>query len=167
MSEIRPICEAEAEPFLALLCGVFDLDVSRARGVFFNEPFFDLKRKWALFEEGRMVSILTTVPLSFGWGAAIGIAGVATAKEHQRKGKATQLLEAVLAQAERSQEAAAFLFARETGFYERCGFRALDIVVRARIRSHPEPRPPDPMEIDEVVRRYDFWSGENPDRLRR
>ncbi|MER3466893.1 MAG: hypothetical protein C4340_07395, partial [Armatimonadota bacterium] len=62
---VRTIREHETPAFLALLCDVFDLNPARAENVFRSEPFFDLDRKWALFEGERMVSCLTTVPLLF------------------------------------------------------------------------------------------------------
>ncbi|MFQ3677072.1 MAG: GNAT family N-acetyltransferase, partial [Fimbriimonadaceae bacterium] len=131
MTEIRPIRGDEAETFLRLLCDVFELDFNRAHGVFFNEPMFDLQSKWALFDRGRMVSILTTVPLSFGWGDAIGIAGVATAPPERGKGRAGALVRFVVQNAFDLGCRSAYLFARQTAVYERVGFEVIDRVVRA------------------------------------
>ena len=97
MIEIRPIRKSEAESFLTLLCNVFDLDIVRARHVFFKEPMFDLERKWALFEDGELRTILTTAPLEFGFGRAFGVAGVATEPKHQGRGLAQRIIEHVLA----------------------------------------------------------------------
>ena len=82
MTEIRPIRLDETDAFLRILCTVFELDFFRAQGLFREEPLFDIDRKWALFERGEMVSILTTTPLIFGWGKANGIAGVAALITH-------------------------------------------------------------------------------------
>jgi N-acetylglutamate synthase-like GNAT family acetyltransferase len=167
MIEIRTVQPAEAEEFLRLLCDVFELDVERARGVFFKEPMFDFDRKWALFEDGRMTSILTTVPLLFGWGRGVGIAGVATRKDRRGTGRAAHLLEHVLEQGIERGEGAAFLFARRTELYERVGFQVLDEVVRGRIRCTAEPDAPPALEIAEIERLYEAWADEHPDRLRR
>ena len=96
MIEIRPIHRQEADTFLELLCKVFALDLARAKHVFFKEPMFDLERKWALFEDGKMLSILTTTPLQFGFGKAFGIAGVATEESARGRGLGGQILGRVL-----------------------------------------------------------------------
>jgi GNAT superfamily N-acetyltransferase len=166
LTEIRPIRNYEAEPFLELLCDVFGLDVHRAYDVFFSEPMFDLNRKWALFEGSEMVSILTTTPLNFGWGRAFGIAGVATRKSRQREGHATRLLQRVLREGERSGEPAALLFARETAVYERNGFELLDRVIRAPLKTSAEKDSP-VIEMEEAELIYDAWAAGHPDRLRR
>jgi GNAT superfamily N-acetyltransferase len=166
MTDIRPVREAEAEDFLHLLCDVFDLDFNRAHDVFFAEPFFDLNRKWALFEAGRMVSILTTTPLEFGWGRAVGIAGVATLPQLRKEGYATRLLQRVLRESERNGEGPALLFAREPALYERNGFEALDRVIRAPLRLVPETMT-DSIPNETVESLYNAWASAHPDRLRR
>ncbi|MGV3617849.1 MAG: GNAT family N-acetyltransferase [Fimbriimonas sp.] len=166
MTEIRPIRETEAEPFLQLLCDVFNLDYNRAYDVFFSEPMFDLQRKWALFEGAEMVSILTTTPLTFGWGNAIGIAGVATRVNRQREGHASRLLQRVFRESERRGEGPALLFAREAELYERNGFEPLDRIIRAKVILDPEEIT-DPMEQVDIERLYNEWSAAHPDRLRR
>lgn len=167
MIVVRPIEEPEAATFLALLCRVFDLDVARAETIFYSEPFFDLNRKWALFEGGRMRSILTTVPLVFGDGPAFGIAGVATDPEHQGRGLGERLLRGVLNHGRDTDEERALLFAHQTPLYERCGFRALDHVIRAPLR--PENSNPDAplMPFDEVEEQYNQWANEGVHRLQR
>jgi len=167
MTEIRPIREGEAEEFLRVLCQVFDLDFARARGIFYTEPLFDLKRKWALFQNGQIVSLLTTVPLTFGWGRAIGIAGVATKKENRRQGFAAALMKQVLASSVANGETAAYLFANEPKLYESSGFQVLDHVVRARLRTLPEERLPPSLEFAEIKQAYDAWAEQSPARLRR
>ncbi len=167
MNEIRPIRDGEAEAFLELLCEVFELDYSRAQGIFFSEPMFDLQRKWALFDRGQMISILTTVPLEFGWGRAIGIAGVATKGSRRRQGLAGILLNYVLAQSEKIGEDAAFLFAKQTTVYERSGFSLVDKVIRAPIRALGDISDHEPLPIEEVMKLYEHWSYANDNRLRR
>ncbi len=166
MIEIRPIREAEAEAFLRTLCEAFELDFDRASTLFFREPFFDLSRKWALFDSGRIVTLLTTTPLIFGWGRAIGIAGVATIASRQREGLAGQLIERVCREAERAGEGAVLLFAADTRLYQAQGFEALDRVIRADIARHKgvESRELTKVEVRSV---YDGWSEQHPDRLRR
>lgn len=166
MTEIRTVKEGEAEDFLRLLCRAFDLDFNRAYDVFFTEPFFDLNRKWALFEGREMVSILTTTPLTFGWGKAIGVAGVATDPDRQREGHATRLLQRVFRESERRGEGPALLFARETELYAANGFEALDRVIRAPLLVCPE-NDSAPVGAPYIRERYTAWSEAHPDRLRR
>lgn len=167
MTVIRPIESNEAAAFLHLLCEVFNLDVGRAESIFYSEPFFDLNRKWALFENGQMRSILTTVPLEFGDGPAFGIAGVATLAAHQKRGLAGRLLQAVLNHAQDSGEPRALLFAHEIGVYERCGFRVLDHVIRAPIEPSATHDEFDLMPFTDVETLYTAWSQRDPMRLRR
>jgi predicted N-acetyltransferase YhbS len=164
--EIRPIRREEAEMFLELLCGVFGLDLTRAQSIFFTEPMFDLNRKWALFDGPRMVSILTTTPLTFGWGKAFGIAGVATRKERQGEGFGGKLLDQVILESRRIGEDGALLFAKETSLYNRVGFRTLDVVVRAGLQSKPW-EPNEAFEEDTVRKIYTAWASRHPARLRR
>ncbi len=166
MSSVRRIEAGETAEFLALLCRVFGLDPVRAQEVFYTEPFFDLDRKWAVFEGGRIVSILTTTPLLFGWGRAIGIAGVGTDADERGRGHGLRLIEAVLEAAEQEGEGPALLFAHQTGLYERAGFEAVDEVVRAPIASS-EQEPEETLPFDEVRRLYDAWAAGSPARLRR
>src|SRR2546423_4227768 len=165
--EIRPIRAGEAETFLRLLCTVFDLDYGRAHRIFFTEPLFDLNRKWALFENGEMRSILTNVLLEFGWGKAIGIAGVATPVEHQGKRFASHLLECVIEAATKDGETGALLFARNPALYERQGFAVMDQVVRGAIDVTKEREPFGLLDFQEVQNRYETWSLQDPNRLRR
>jgi predicted acetyltransferase len=167
MVEIRPITTNEGERFLRLLCSVFHLDYKRAESIFFTEPLFDLDRKWALFEAGRMTSILTTVPLRFGWGDAIGIAGVATEPDRQGQGLAAQLLIEVLRQSKHANEGAAFLFAKDPRVYERVGFKTVDSVIRGVVRDDRPHERHRPLALEEVQVVYDEWSERDPGRLRR
>jgi len=165
--EIRPIRAGEAETFLRLICEVFDLDYGRAHRIFFAEPMFDLNRKWALFEDGQMRSILTTVLLEFGWGNAIGIAGVATRRECRGKGLAAELLNTVLRAADASGDKGALLFAKNPTLYSRLGFSTLDDVIRGPIQATPEREPFEIVDFQDVQDRYDRWALQDPNRLRR
>jgi len=168
MTDIRPIREAEGERFLQLMCDVFGLEFNRAYDVFFNEPYFDLDRKWALFEGPEMVSILTTTPLEFGWGRAVGIAGVATRESKRGEGFASRLLQRVLRDSERAGEAPTLLFAQDRKLYERNGFEPLVEIVRGVVRGEPqEDDPGELLDPEEVEARYAAWANESPDRLRR
>jgi GNAT superfamily N-acetyltransferase len=149
------------------MCTVFGLDFNRAYDVFFTEPLFDLNRKWALFEGREMISILTTSSLEFGWGKAIGIAGVATSEDRQGEGHASKLLQKVLKDAELHGEGPALLFARDLRFYERNGFEALDRVIRAPLKTVDEGHEFDSLDFEVIRAKYDAWSAEHPDRLRR
>ena len=165
MTEIRSIRLDEADTFLHILCDVFDLDFFRAQGLFKEEPLFDLNRKWALFEGGEMVSILTTTPLKFGWGNAVGIAGVATKPTRQREGHARKLLERILVESERAGEGPALLFAADIRLYEAAGFKPVDQVVRGPVLSLPMEIDLDPISVADLKQKYETWSAADPSRL--
>lgn len=167
MTEIRPIKESEAEAFLSLLCKVFELDFNLAYDIFFTEPMFDLNRKWAIIEGQEIVSVLTTTPLEFGWGKAVGIAGVATHPDRRNEGYGRRLIERVLRDSERAGEEAAMLFATDLRLYESLGFEGLDRVVRGPITSLPLEVDLPTYDFAELRARYDAWASEHPDRLRR
>jgi hypothetical protein len=149
------------------MCTAFSLDFSRARSVFFTEPYYNLDRKWALFDTGRMVSVLTTTPLLFGWGNAVGIAGVATELSSKRLGHAARLIEHVLEASVAAGEGPAVLFARDPRLYERVGFGTVDFVMRGQLPSHESWEFQSPMRTDEVQSIYTAWSEKDADRLRR
>lgn len=165
MVECRPIHEHESEAFLGLLCDVFHLDRERAASIFYSEPFFDLTRKWALFEEGEMRSILTLTPLQFGFGPAFGIAGVATAEGARRRGLAQRLLEDVLARADEEGLGSAMLFAHETEVYRRVGFEVIDMVVRGPVWTSGWGEKGHSLGTEEVIRRYTEWQKGDERRL--
>ena len=167
MIEIRTILPREAEEFLALLCLVFGLDQSRAREVFFTEPTYDLKRKWALFADGQMRTILTTSALTFGWGRAIGIAGVATHPAWHGLGNGRRLLETVLERSEAQGEPSALLFAHRESLYARCGFQTVDEVVRAPIETSLAPEAGTELPLEKVQAAYTEWAGRDLAWLRR
>lgn len=167
MEEIRPIVRAEAEQFLHLLCDVFALDFKLAESIFFNEPLFDLNRKWALFDGHKMLSIMTTVPLSFGWGKGIGIAGVATRPDCRGGGLAGRLLDHVLERSRACGETSAFLFAKDARLYERIGFTVVDEVVRGRISEPESKAKPSVLSLDEIQAVYNAWAARKACRLRR
>ncbi len=165
MIEVRRIRDCESGTFLELLCGVFHLDQARAKPVFYDPVLYDLNRKWALFNGGEMCSILTTTGLRFGWGACIGIAGVATRPSFERRGYAQRLLETVLEAAEADGEGPAMLFAHKQTLYKRVGFSLVDEVVRGAIittREHGEQRT---LLDSEIQHHYRRWSSQTPDRL--
>jgi GNAT superfamily N-acetyltransferase len=149
------------------LARVFELNPERARGIIEHEPFYDLRRKWALFDAGRMVSILTTVPLEFGWGRAIGLAGVATDLDVQGLGYAGRLIGRVLESARSEGEDVAFLFAENPRAYEKAGFTVIDGVIEGPVVLQPEPPIKELLTYDEVRLIYDRWAMGHPNRLRR
>lgn len=167
MTDIRPIRLDETDIFLKILCDVFELDFFRAQSLFKEEPMFDINRKWGLFEGGEMVSILTTTPLTFGWGNAVGIAGVATLASRQREGHARKLINRVLIESEKAGEGPALLFAADTRLYESAGFEGIDRVVRGPIVTLPLEVSLDSIGLEELQGMYNDWAEEHPDRLRR
>lgn len=164
--EIRTIAENEAVTFLQIVCDAFDLDFARARTVYFNEPFFDLSRKWTLIDDGHLASVLTCVPLQFGWGEAVGIASVATRPNFRSRGYATELLRSVIGQYEDRGVRAVYLFAQNPAMYYRMGFEPIDDMIRVPLPPQ-EADGSDMMPFEEVRRIYDAWAGGHPDRLRR
>lgn len=166
--EIRTIKAEEGDEFLQILCTVFGLDFDRAKQVFYTDPLFELDRKWALFEAGRMVSILTTTGLEFGWGKAIGIAGVATLEAERRRGLGSALIEHVLEASSRRDEAPALLFANQPEIYAAAGFEVIDEVIQGVIPGEPESDPPKrPIGFEVVKALYENWSAQDANRLKR
>lgn len=165
--DIRTIKKREADDFLTLLCKVFELDPSRARHVFYKEPMFDLSRKWALFKDGEMTTILTTTPLQFGWGQAFGIAGVATDPNFRGQGLAQRLIEKVIEHGASSGEAGCILFAHKEEVYRRAGFETVDTVVKGEIKVSPDLGPVDILRFSEVKSKYDAWAKADEGRLLR
>lgn len=166
MTEIRTIAEHECNDYLAVLCAAFDLDRQRAQTAFFGEPYFSLNRKWAAFLDRRLVSILTVVPIEFGDGKGIGIAGVATSEDARGKGVASELLQHVCDHYSQQGMPKALLFARSDGLYKRVGFTELD-----KVFSQPLPLgralKPRQLSSDKVRALYDRWAAADLRRLRR
>ncbi|MFM9872252.1 MAG: GNAT family N-acetyltransferase [Fimbriimonadaceae bacterium] len=167
MIEVRQIQEDEVAGFLELLCEVFGLDHGRASTVFYSEPFYDLRRKWALFADGQMASILTTTPLDYGFGKAIGIAGVGTLEIHRNKGYGEKLLQIVLDDATANGEPHAILFAHQEVLYKRCGFETVDHVIRASINQTCQLPYTGMIPEAQVEQMYAEWAKQNPLRLNR
>jgi len=157
----------ECDRFLAILCEVFDLDYDLAHGVFFADPGFDPARKWALFIEGEMQTILTTTPLQFGSSHAIGIAGVATLPAARGKGYAERLVSEVCSVSEAQGVSEAILFAKRRGLYEKCGFEVVDELVRGPIATLPTDTVGPALSFSEVEQLYADWSHQDSRRLRR
>ena len=114
-----------------------------------------------------LLSIMTTVPLIFGWGRAIGIAGVATRADRRGQGLAGMLIEKVLAESRAQGETAAFLLAKDARLYERIGFEVVDEIVRAGIREQEPEERPDVVSFEQARVIYDIWASRHPARLRR
>ncbi len=165
--ECRTIHKEEAEEFLGLLCEVFELDIGRAASVFFSEPFFALDRKFALFCDGVMTSILTTTPLEFGIGRAVGIAGVATRNSARGLGYAERLLDFALEASSVRGEGKAVLFAHQETVYKRAGFETLDVVIKGPVKCSEIRNPVDALSFEEVTRRYAKWERSDDRWLRR
>lgn len=164
--EIRRIQPHEARTYLSLLCRVFSLDLDRAEPVFFAEPYYSFSSKWALFDEGRMASILSVTPLEFGWGKAHGIAGVATDSDFRGRGLATVLLEHVLDHCAKEDMAPSLLFAHQPKLYERVGYQEIDVVLKGMLRTTDE-RSIHRLEMPEITDIYAKWASADENRLRR
>lgn len=162
MIECRPIRMDESGAYLNLLCAVFDLDASRASQVFYSEPFFGMTRKWGLFLDGDLVSILSLTPLEFGWGHAVGVAGVATDARSRGRGMGQRLLEAALA-----DEPSAILFAYRPTLYARLGFQVIDEVVNGELLCSSDQPELEIMDAPSIQAAYEDWASRDPARLRR
>ena len=167
MTEIRPLREGEESQFVGLLADVFALDADLALPLFTSDPMYQRERNWGLWVGGRMVSCLTTRPLEFGWGRAVGIAGVSTLEAARGEGYAARLIERVLKESERAGEGPALLFCIDDRLYGRLGFEPLDCVVHAQVRSSGKPTPMEEPTLAEIRARYDAWALRSPERLRR
>lgn len=163
--EIRTIREDESEDFIKAICEVFKIKLDLAKNFYFSDPFYDLDRKWALFESGRMVAILTTTGLEFGWGRAMGIAGVGTLESERGRGLARRLLSHVLESAEALGEAPALLFALDTKLYESVGFEAVDDVIQGLIKGSREFSDSEIVDSEFVHDHYATWQSRDPNRL--
>ena len=166
MTEIRTIRQDECEEYLSVLCESFALDLGRARTAFFGEPYFSLDRKWCLIKDRTIISILTIVPIEFGDGRGIGIAGVATREEERGSGHASELLNFVCDYYAANGAPKALLFAKEQSLYEGVGFTLSDCVyvqpLTAGRAAHPQP-----VDKGKVKAIYDEWATRDPRRLRR
>jgi len=165
MIDIRPIFANEAEAYVKVLCDTFSLDFRRVMSILFDPMFSDFYTKWALFDSGVVESILTTVPVSFGWGLGIGISGVATRESSRRKGYARQLLDTVHQTNENAGRPVALLFARDTRLYEDIGYVVVDDVVRASIKNIKIRRKVGPIETPSVHYLYNRWAEQDESRL--
>ncbi|MBL8048629.1 MAG: GNAT family N-acetyltransferase [Chthonomonas sp.] len=165
--EIRRVLEREEPEFLRVLCTVFDLDHSRARGIFFKEPLHDARQNWAVFQDGIISSILTLTPLHFGWGLSYGISGVATLPDARRTGLAGELLSRAMESARAEGALGFMLFAHQLELYANHGFRPVDRVWRAPLVAGETLDPIVPVSNEEVVALYSAWADEHPARLRR
>ena len=167
MLEIRSIKQAETPEFIELLSLVFDLHSEKVKPLFYNDPFYDLDRKWAIFDRGVMSSILTTVPLHFGIGKAYGIAGVATHPSKRGMGLASTLLSEVMSKSEKVGEHFGLLFAEDKRLYEGLGFSEIDRVIKGSIISEKRHSPVKPTNIKYIRECYNNWSEKNPLILKR
>ena len=96
MTESRAVRSEELDSMLSLMCDAFGLPFGPARELFYKDPYFDIDRKRVLVIDGEIASCLTIVEAPLWIGRAVvnvaGIAGVATAPAHRRKGYAARLL---------------------------------------------------------------------------
>jgi len=166
MVEIRAIVEKECDEYLHVLCNAFGLDFSRAKTAFFGEPYFSLDRKWAVVKDKKIVSILTVVPIEFGDGKGIGIAGVATNEDKRERGYATDLLNCVCETYAKQGSPKALLFARSESLYLKAGFSELDKVY---LQHLPPGRASQPRQLEKgrVRNLYDAWAKQDDRRLHR
>lgn len=165
MRSMRPLHGSESRAFLDLMCEAFRLERVADLTTHVADPHWARSTRWGLFEGSDLVSILSTAPLEFAWGRAIGIASVATRAEWRRRGLAEQLLHEVLSQAEQAGICGALLFAHQEDLYRRAGFELLDTVVSGVLTSTSGEGTA--IARGDVRTIYDRWSFAHPARLRR
>lgn len=167
MTEIRRIEPGEAVRFLRLLCDVFELDFSRARPLYFNDPMYEVTQRWALFHDGELTAILSAAPLDFQAGRCLGIAGVATRPEYRGQGFAGELLEAMMLVNSRCSQTGYLLFAKDERLYRAHGFQTADVTWRAPFATEAYAPSPRGIKFVDMVAQYTKWSTEKPNRLLR
>ncbi len=133
--KVRAATPPDAEPLLRVLCAAFGLDREAARPLFYQDPYYDLARKWALeTPQDGIVACLTIIPATLVVrGVPLqtgGIAGVATLPAYQGRGYASHLLaQTVRALADERVFPISALFPYSEAFYRRLGW---ETAARAR-----------------------------------
>ncbi|HSV74991.1 MAG TPA: GNAT family N-acetyltransferase [Chthonomonadales bacterium] len=158
MMQVRQVREDELDAMVVIMCRAFGLPIAPARNLFFDDPYFDLRHKRVLTLDGCLVSCLTLASAAIRFGAAVvplmGIAGVATRPEDQRRGYATRLLLDTVADLASGDVGLVALVADTPGFYERLGWRPCGRQARLRFAAGPVavayagPRPRKARETD-------------------
>jgi predicted N-acetyltransferase YhbS len=114
------------EEVLRLVCESFDLDIAAARPLFYEDPLFEHRHKWLLFDGDRAVctATLSNSPMNMGgWVLPVaGIAGVATSPSLRGRGYATRLLTDILRALPSMGYAAAALVPSRPELYRKTGF---------------------------------------------
>lgn len=151
--------------FLRLLCEVFELDLGRARSVFFSDPMYDITQRWGVFQDRQLVSILSAVPLRFGWGVSLGIAGVATHPEQRGKGLAADLIQRALETNQKAGIESTLLFAKDERLYSSLGFKTIDRSIRAPFQGVEIDNRAPVVSFEKIQRDYDAWAAADPNRL--
>ena len=92
----RNLDSSELEQFLCLICDAYRLNIDAARPVFYNDPCLFVNCRRVLAFESDLFSGLTLTPSVQNIRGAkipvVELAGIATARRHQRRGYATQLI---------------------------------------------------------------------------
>jgi predicted acetyltransferase len=137
MTESRAVRSEELDSMLSLMCDAFGLPFTAARELFYKDPYFDVEKKRVFAVDGVIVSCLTIVeaPLWIGRAAVkvAGIAGVATAPQHRRKGYAAQLLTDTLPALREMGCPFAALFPYSYDYYRKLGWECVGEQIVARV----------------------------------
>jgi predicted acetyltransferase len=137
MIESRAVRSEELDSMLSLMCDSFGLPFTPARELFYRDPYFDIEKKRVLLVDGEIASCLTIVeaPLWIGRAAVRvgGIAGVATALDHRRKGFAARLLADTLPALREMGCAFSALFPFSYDYYRKLGWECVGSQAVARI----------------------------------
>ncbi|MCS7300340.1 MAG: GNAT family N-acetyltransferase [Fimbriimonadales bacterium] len=151
-TEARVVTPDEAEWFLRVLCVGFGLDAATARRYFYDDPYFEVNQRWGLWLHERggrtLVSVLTAIPLTMWVGTRTvpvwGIAGVATAPEHRRRGFASELLRQTLQSLHAQGAPLTILQAFNHEFYRKLGWETVGMIAHLRLTPKQLPRYPAP-----------------------
>ena len=144
MIECRAVKSEELDAMLSLMCDAFGLPFGPARELFYKDPYFDIDRKRVLVIDGEIGSCLTIVEAPLWIGRAVvnvaGIAGVATAPAHRRKGYAARLLVETLPAIREMGCPFAALFPFSYDYYRKLGWERVGTQYTARVPCSTMPK---------------------------
>jgi predicted acetyltransferase len=135
---IRPVSEAEAAAFYAVLGHAFNATHPIDEELQHDLPLFEFDRTLAAFDGADPVGTATVFTLQMsvpgGCATVAGVTAVGVLPSHRRRGILSSLMHRQLADIRDRGEAVAALFASEAGIYGRYGYGAatseLDLTIR-------------------------------------
>ena len=126
MTEIRTPYESDLDAMIDVMAQAFGLPFEPAKEIFYADPYFDIRRKQVLVEDGQVISCYSIVDSPLVIGKVVvpfaGIAGIATLPSHQGMGYARKLLSTLPETCKQLGYGFAGLFTDEPALYEKFGF---------------------------------------------